>query len=165
MSCRVCFYLPAHHLSALSVEENFPRAFLIRSPIWKLMWLESQPCGLSWMRGTRCWKRALARFRHRGSCFGLSSLVPLSVGSVVCGPGFYHLQSVDNSKMTCGLCSSSGSEVSEYPFCVLLSAHKCAVTHILYKVSLKPFLQLFLRFPSRLSSTTELGHPHPHPVQ
>lgn len=104
------------------------------------MWLESQPCGLSWMRGTRGWKRALARFRHQGSCFVLSSLVPLSVGSVVCGHGFYHHQSVDNSKMTCGLCSSSRAEVSEYPF-VLFSS-------LLINV---PLLTFCIKFLSSLS--------------
>lgn len=78
------------------------------------------------MGGTGAWKRAAARFKHRGSCFGLAFLATLSVGSVIRGQGhpwagssvssvicgLYLHQSLDDSQMTCSSCSSLESKVS-----------------------------------------------------
>lgn len=86
--------------------------------------------GQSWRHGTRGRKESLApaRVKHQGSCFGLSFLATLSVGSAARGRGYCRHQCVDGSTVTYSLCSSSRSEPSS---CALSTAPSSLLTGVL----------------------------------
>lgn len=103
------------------------------NPFWKLMWLKLSPMdGAGWVaRGIEKEPLAPALFKHQGSCFGLSFLTALSVGSAVRGHGFYHHQSVDDSQIICSLCSSSSQnslDIFSVLLCLLCS-QMCCYSH------------------------------------